>query len=303
MRARGALAAGLALALAVSGSGSARASTPTLGTAMSAVTTLDAQLGDTRSQLRSATAGLMAEAMRLERASERVERLWIGLQAQRSSASPANAGYPAARLRATHVEQLFRRATTALHHEQQRARSEASLPLVVRLQGRRDRLIQERRREQALVRALTGTAPSAEAGVGETREQWAVSLLHALDAPVCSNNVVALVTWQTAEGTDAAWNPLATTQPALGATDYNAVGVKNYPTAAAGIGATIATLRWGYATQGYGWILYRLASCDDAAQTARAINLSGWCRGCAGGAYVTGMLDEVRSRYDAYARS
>ncbi len=43
----------------------------------------------------------------------------------------------------------------------------------------------------------------------------------------------------------AAFNPLATTEDAPGATDYNAAGVKNYPSLAAGFAATLATLTNG----------------------------------------------------------
>jgi hypothetical protein len=37
--------------------------------------------------------------------------------------------------------------------------------------------------------------------------------------------------------------------------------------------------------------------------TAQAINASNWCRGCAGGAYVTGLLPAVESDYRTYAGS
>jgi hypothetical protein len=36
--------------------------------------------------------------------------------------------------------------------------------------------------------------------------------------------------------------------------------------------------------------------------TAAAINASMWCHGCAGGAYVTGLLPRVAAAYDLYAR-
>jgi hypothetical protein len=50
--------------------------------------------------------------------------------------------------------------------------------------------------------------------------------------------------WQQAEGTNAKYNPLATTKNinASGQTDFNSVGVKNYPTEDDGIAATVATL-------------------------------------------------------------
>lgn len=50
--------------------------------------------------------------------------------------------------------------------------------------------------------------------------------------------------WQQAEGTNAKYNPLATTKNinASGQTNFNSVGVKNYPTEDDGIAATVATL-------------------------------------------------------------
>lgn len=48
------------------------------------------------------------------------------------------------------------------------------------------------------------------------------------------------------EGTNAGNNPLATTLPWAGATDFNSVGVKNYPSFNDGVAATAQTLRTGY---------------------------------------------------------
>ena len=36
--------------------------------------------------------------------------------------------------------------------------------------------------------------------------------------------------------------------------------------------------------------------------TARAINASMWCRGCAGGAYVVNDIPKVEANYDLYAQ-
>jgi hypothetical protein len=55
-----------------------------------------------------------------------------------------------------------------------------------------------------------------------------------------------LKAWARAEGGTAAFNPLNTTEPWRGATDYNSAGVKNYPSGRAGIAATVATLDNGY---------------------------------------------------------
>lgn len=48
--------------------------------------------------------------------------------------------------------------------------------------------------------------------------------------------------WAQAEGGTAQWNPLNTTEPMPGATDYNSVHVRNYPTPISGISATALTL-------------------------------------------------------------
>ena len=52
--------------------------------------------------------------------------------------------------------------------------------------------------------------------------------------------------WAQAEGGTAAYNPLNTTEPWPGATDYNSVHVKNYPSGSAGIAATYVTLVNGH---------------------------------------------------------
>lgn len=51
--------------------------------------------------------------------------------------------------------------------------------------------------------------------------------------------------WQRAEGGEARFNAWNTTEPWPGSTDYNAAGVKNYPTATTGTAATVATLKNG----------------------------------------------------------
>lgn len=71
---------------------------------------------------------------------------------------------------------------------------------------------------------------------------WQAAILKAIKAPVTATNVKWLTAWQASEGGTAANNPLNTTQPAGGATNYNSIGVKNYPTAASGAAATAATL-------------------------------------------------------------
>jgi peptidoglycan hydrolase CwlO-like protein len=140
--------------------------------------------------------------------------------------------------------------------------------------------------------ALSGGTPLTFGG-------WASAFLSAAGYPVSRNNMVVMVAWQTAEYTDARWNPLATTYSMPGSSSFNSVGVQNYGSLAEGIQATIATLR----ASGYGYeaILSDLASSVDPYTTAGAINASSWCRGCAGGTYVVGLISAVESYYSHYA--
>lgn len=80
-----------------------------------------------------------------------------------------------------------------------------------------------------------------------TRGQWARDLAAALgnaqpDAPTIS----WIAAWTKAENTRARYNPLATTQTWPGATNFNAVGVKNYASREDGIAATVQTLSYGF---------------------------------------------------------
>ncbi len=91
----------------------------------------------------------------------------------------------------------------------------------------------------------TGTSSSTAAAQG-TPSQFFDNVLRALGAPVNVQNRNALIGWAQQEGTTAAYNPLATTQPEPGATDFNSSHVKNYRTPAQGVTATAATIRGGY---------------------------------------------------------
>jgi peptidoglycan hydrolase CwlO-like protein len=130
---------------------------------------------------------------------------------------------------------------------------------------------------------------------------WASAFVRTIGAPGCRSNLVVLVTWQYSEFTQAAWNPLADTLPMPGSTDFNSVGVQNYVSLDQGLQAVRTTLTNG-PTLGYPAIVSRLRSCADAMTTAEAIRASAWCRGCAGGAYVTGWIAKVEANYELYAR-
>jgi peptidoglycan hydrolase CwlO-like protein len=138
-------------------------------------------------------------------------------------------------------------------------------------------------------------------GMPITYGEWAGHFLNALGAPTSRNNMVVVVTWQVAEGTQATWNPLATTmqRDTPGSTTFNSHGVQNYVSREQGIDASIRTLR--LPNRGYEPILSNLAAGSPPMDTAQAINASMWCRGCAGGYYVTGLIEAVEENYDRYA--
>jgi peptidoglycan hydrolase CwlO-like protein len=193
------------------------------------------------------------------------------------------------------------------------ARQQAATALFVDEQQRLARIASERRRATALVARLTQRRSQRAAGAASALDasaiggevapygQWARLFLQHIGAPACRDNLVALVAWQAAEGTSAAWNPLATTLPMPGSTAFNSAGVQNYDSLAQGLDAIQSTLVRGASTFGYGAVLSSLSACSSATTTAAAINASSWCRGCAGGAYVTGLIPMVETYFDTYA--
>ena len=134
-----------------------------------------------------------------------------------------------------------------------------------------------------------------------TYEAWARGFLGSLGAPTCDDNVTLVVTWETAESTQAWFNPLATTHDMDGAGIFNGASVRNYVSVEQGLQASHDTLAGGADSYGYGAILSDLLSCAPATSTARAIRDSAWCRGCAGGAYVIGLLPVVRATWSEHA--
>lgn len=75
---------------------------------------------------------------------------------------------------------------------------------------------------------------------------WRFRLLLKLRARQSRSNYKLLHIWAECEGGTAAFNPLNTTEPWPGATDYNSAGVKNYPSGPDGIQATYLTLVNGH---------------------------------------------------------
>jgi hypothetical protein len=84
--------------------------------------------------------------------------------------------------------------------------------------------------------------------VGKTQDTYYAQVLSGIGAPVTQANLNALKAWQQAEGSTARWNAFNTTQPSrtTGTTNYNSIGVKNYPTQKTGVDATVATLKLPY---------------------------------------------------------
>lgn len=114
-----------------------------------------------------------------------------------------------------------------------------------------------------------------------TREDFALLLLAELGARPTRRNLWALVSWMQAEGSEARFNPLATTQDWEGATDFNSVGVKNYASLGDGVAATARTLNYGADRGLYGYkpIRRRLRRNAWAYWTLRAVEVSQWGTG------------------------
>lgn len=112
-----------------------------------------------------------------------------------------------------------------------------------------------------------------------TFANWEKDVLTAIGAPITNENISFLDQWQNAEGGSATFNPLNTTQPEPGASNYNAVGVKNFVSASQGTQATATTLTNGY----YPHIFAALKSGNPFAQISDAIRseLNTWGTGSA----------------------
>jgi hypothetical protein len=129
---------------------------------------------------------------------------------------------------------------------------------------------------------------------------WATSFLKVMGAPRCHSNVVVTIAWQAQEGTQADWNPLATTHRMDGSTDFNHVGVQNYRSLEQGLQATEETIDHGWDVYGYGAVIRSMKDCADPLDTAAKVTASRWCAGCAGGQYVIGIVPAVEASFDTY---
>ena len=78
------------------------------------------------------------------------------------------------------------------------------------------------------------------------RGEFTRAVLERLHAPIDSERLYFGVAWAAFEDTEALNNPWATTEPGFHSTDFNSVGVKNYPTFDEGVDATVQTLLLSY---------------------------------------------------------
>jgi hypothetical protein len=154
-------------------------------------------------------------------------------------------------------------------------------------------------RERLRAEELAAAEEALRNGTPLTFGQWAQYFLKEMHAPVARNNLVVLVAWQVAEYTQARWNPLATTYPMPGASEFNSHGVRNYVSLEQGLDATRLTL--SHCCYGYEQIIANLARNADPMTTGEAINDSRWCYGCADGGYVIDLIPTVEQYYDDYA--
>lgn len=107
-----------------------------------------------------------------------------------------------------------------------------------------------------------------------SQEQWAYDLAVALgNTQPTGDTIRFLVAWQRAEGTSAAYNPLATSQDMPGATIFNSHGVKEYLSYQDGITATAITL--GYDYSGYVAIREGIRT-NDVALALQGLYASPW---------------------------
>jgi hypothetical protein len=133
---------------------------------------------------------------------------------------------------------------------------------------------------QAQSSDATGAAVPAATGAlnraGVDPVQWAKDFLTRLGAPITPSNVQAITAWEKAEGTKAAFNPLATTQGGYaGETTFNSVGVKNYASYQDGLDANVQVINNGLYTN----ILTALQQGTSAQAVAQAVASSPWGTG------------------------
>jgi hypothetical protein len=263
--------------------------------------TVETQLATIRAEISSAKASLAGWVSWLQDWGTRIDRAQYALQQARHEAEITRRALLEADLpRAStafswgadaELERAQRRLDTIIYSRQARTGEQSLVAWETYITG-----LKTQREE-----LLAGAVDVPPVGSPVTFGTWAKLFLTSVGAPACGDNVAVVITWEAQESTAAAYNPLATTHLADGATAFNSVGVRNYGSLEQGVQATADTLQLGSDTYGYGAILDALAACAPAAMTAAAINASAWCRGCAGGGYLTGLLPTVQADLASYA--
>lgn len=92
----------------------------------------------------------------------------------------------------------------------------------------------------------SGGSASIPALTSTEDEEFYKAVLAGIGANVTPEKMKFLKAWRQAEGGKANYNPFNTTKSAPGTTDYNSVGVKEYPDRQTGLEATIKTLKLNY---------------------------------------------------------
>lgn len=112
-----------------------------------------------------------------------------------------------------------------------------------------------------------------------TYGEWAKAFLDSCKFPVTVDNLAGVLAWMVSEyGIDvplnnrALNNPLDTTEPYSGATDFNSAGVKDYRSSSDGLAATKMTLFNGR----YGNIIQALSRGNNKEGLVNAVNSSPW---------------------------
>lgn len=132
-----------------------------------------------------------------------------------------------------------------------------------------------------------------------TRSEFARHFLRGIDAPADDKkNLYAMVAWMQAEGWAGKFNPLNSTQPWPGSTDFNAVPVQNYQSFEDGVGATVKTLNYGadHKLYGYARIRHCFRNRVNPALTLEAVEDSAWGTG----GLASRCLKQVKDDWSLY---
>lgn len=122
-----------------------------------------------------------------------------------------------------------------------------------------------------------------------------LEFLRVFRGPISWRTRTALLSWTTAEGTTAKFNPLATTRQMPGATDFNTTHVKNYVSLEQGLEATFLTIQ--ESGHNYEPIRHRIRENRPAERILTAVEHSAWGTGGLG----LRVLPSVQAHYWDYA--